>query len=506
MTIGVADVKRYILPRWRSITQSGNQGDYISLQSSKEQNQNSYDSEYLFIKKRWENLRSEDAAIEMVNAAVGYAREQEAYEAAILLENSPIMSGLMKSTISRIVGKNHVKPTTLTESVNRIATIRRSLRRYHFNPMLWSELALEYAKYGRDKKMTLLAMHAAVALGGGSRYILRSASRMYHHLKETDRALWLLRKSPLIRRDPWIMAAEVAFSSLANEKSLSIQDGRRLVASGGLAPIHLSELACAIATVDCEHGSRKSARSLCEVATKGMNENSCAQLYSLASEYSLQIHSIDDPSSLPRSCHEALAMVAAREGQFRSACEQAIDWFDDEPFSHRPIIFGTYMAAVGLDDPELVINIGTRGLQSNKHHFLLTNNIMVGHLYANQVSEALKYLKVLLQIPISETQKPTRTATLGLLAYRCGEVIRGRCLYEMAISDLSRYNDAKARALAILFKLREEVRVVSNPELRQHALDKKAILKQLATVSFSTTKHPEIAALRKRVQLEFERL
>jgi hypothetical protein len=53
-------------------------------------------------------------------------------------------------------------------------------------------------------------------LAPNHRFALRSAARFFLHVGKPDDAQTILRRSEATRRDPWLMAAEIAVSTVAD--------------------------------------------------------------------------------------------------------------------------------------------------------------------------------------------------------------------------------------------------------------------------------------------------
>src|SRR6185295_6008504 len=84
------------------------------------------------------------------------------------------------------------------------------------NAFVWSDLARLYVLVGlRDQAER--AMQVALSLAPFDRFIVRSAARFFLHSSNPDRSLQILRRNERTKLDPWLMAAELAFSSVVNK-------------------------------------------------------------------------------------------------------------------------------------------------------------------------------------------------------------------------------------------------------------------------------------------------
>src|SRR5437870_228380 len=107
-------------------------------------------------------------------------------------------------------------------------------------------------------------MDTALALAPENRFILRSAARLYLHIGEGRRAHRILLEADALLHDPWILSAEVAIAAVMGKSSKHIKRARKILEAERFKPIHLSELASAIGTVEARAGNRKRSRQFVE--------------------------------------------------------------------------------------------------------------------------------------------------------------------------------------------------------------------------------------------------
>lgn len=84
-------------------------------------------------------------------------------------------------------------------------------------------------------------------------YLKRAAARLFVHVDDIDFSLHLLRSTPSFKHDPWLLAAELATTSLTQGKSRFVDDAQRLLASEKFSDREKSELAAALGTVELEN-------------------------------------------------------------------------------------------------------------------------------------------------------------------------------------------------------------------------------------------------------------
>jgi hypothetical protein len=134
-------------------------------------------------------------------------------------------------------------------AARQIKRLRAQLTEDSARPLSWSELARNYLMVGRNKK-AVRAMLVALRFSSRNRYLCRAATRLFVHVDEPDRALHLLRGNPSLASDPWLLAAEIAASSVTGKESRRIDSAKRLITSNDFSEMQVSELASAVGTVE----------------------------------------------------------------------------------------------------------------------------------------------------------------------------------------------------------------------------------------------------------------
>ena len=112
----------------------------------------------------------------------------------------------------------------------------------------------------------------------------------------------------------------------------------------------------------------------------------------------------------------------------------------DEPFSSRPAIFGSYIAAVGMEDFPLSEEFARKGLQTNPDDLLLKNNLAFALASQDFVEKAFEVLVTANGSGKSMNVHITLLATRGLVNFRATNLEKGKILYEEAI-DLAKKNN-----------------------------------------------------------------
>src|SRR5262249_17270437 len=131
----------------------------------------------------------------------------------------------------------------------RIAKLRSIVRSEPRNALRWADLAWVFTALGVTRSAGR-AMRVALALNPENRFILRAAVRFEIHRNDIERASEILRADRTRLADPWILAAEIATSTLREQTSPFMRLARQTLDSRSLSSWHLSELASAVATVE----------------------------------------------------------------------------------------------------------------------------------------------------------------------------------------------------------------------------------------------------------------
>lgn len=220
MALLIENTERKLLPTWKSFTSS-----FPELQPIRPSNIEKGDiSSFVHDWKGCKNLAN---AGDLISAAIVNARtdEAEVIEAAnyILSSNdtpSPALSKVSKSILQ--IEDKEIESGGNFEIYLRIAKIKDLLIKYPTDAILHIEIARNYLLLGQIKHAQ---NHVDIALyfDCHNRYITRCAARFYIHLKEYEKALYVVRRSSLTKIDPWLMASEIGISQLLNKTSRNIK-------------------------------------------------------------------------------------------------------------------------------------------------------------------------------------------------------------------------------------------------------------------------------------------
>ena len=463
---------RKIIPRWRNSTLTVLTGETDSLKTCIIAPSLELRSELNNSIAEWKNKPFLSQAVELITLALIYDKPECCIDAIHYVLNDHVTEKLPKQLARQLLTilDPHYKAVNdtlfnLEDSINArrtISELRNSLRYYPRNPLVWADLAHAQATLGQPDKADR-SMRIALASSPPNRVILRSASRLYVHRDEPDRAHRLLFRAEAVKDDPWLLAAEVATASVAKRTSRLIQHAKRLINYKNIDPFHVTELAGALATLEMEAGKDRMARKLFHLSLIKPTDNSVAQA-KWASHHLGKFEVKDEDLKIDRG-YEARAQHAYLQGDWNTSIRESWDWLRDEPYSSKPAIFGSYIASVGNWDFNEAKRIARAGIKANPNNPVLRNNLVFSLVNLGRIDEAIKEFK-----RIKHQQDPTiqiiLLATKGLLNYRKGNIAKGRSLYNESLDKARQTSNYQALRLASIFFAREEI-LAKSPTAQQ---------------------------------------
>lgn len=484
MSIYTEKSRRRVIPRWRPATVAGASKDFKPLRPVRTASV-AAQSTLPQLLHDFDRSRDLGLAAEILSAAAVEGKRDAALDAAqfVLDSQSQAPETLTHMARTLIVGGD--SPFADQELVDIRPSIARLRALLRFNPRsaaLWADLARLQAAIGRSGR-ALRSMQTALSLAPRHRWLLRVANRLFLHLSDPQRAHDLLLRNPGTPRDPWLIAAEIATAQVRGTTPKFMRQARDFIRHKSLAPVHLSELASAIATTDLEAGARKSAMRLLGLAIKDPTENALAQIEWAARSDGNNLD-VGGAISHASDAYEAAAWLKYHDGALTDALAQAEAWLKDEPFASRPASMACHIAGL-LDDYAKIESITKRMmtrlaarhsgaetsmqdsrqrlademLHRNNHIFAVLSS---GRLFASPrpedtvaIGEILAFLNR--RMAASGPDLAHATANIGLLAYRLGHLEDGRGAYRKAMEFAERAGVPIIAAHASLFHTREAI-------------------------------------------------
>jgi len=463
MNTAIVNEPRRVVPRWRNFLSTVEMGEFSSLKNATQIYQIPT-ADINAAKRAWNTNRSLFSAGELLATAIQANDISAAKEAAeFIFRHKDECSPFVLRTAQQVLTYRNqliIEDSPTEASLWRqpkfdrkiIGLLRRQLSDFPNDSIRWMDLALAYTISGLHEKARR-AIYTALSLGGGNRFIIRSAVRFFVHIDEPDLALRILAKSPSTKHDPWLIAAHIAVADIAKKQSGFQKIAQAMTLSGGHSPFNLSELSSALATSELSFGSDKKSKALFRKSVEDPTENSVAQLRWAEDQLGKQV--IDHQLTVPRN-FEAEARIALSTARWDDTVKSSREWLCDEPFSSRPAIWGSYVASVVIGNYNEALKIAIEGLKANPYDPTLLNNAAFCEASLNKIKEAEDYLS---KIPtaITSNENVAVRATEGLILFRKGLRQEGRKKYLEAIAIAQENDLVRQEALALSFLAREEI-------------------------------------------------
>lgn len=424
---------------------------------------------------RNKNLKT---AGDLIGSAYVLGLENEFKEVAkFILQTETKNNSILANIAHRILNEKSTSIPKQKEEINdeigvkhEIAKYRNHLKNEPKNPIAWAELGRLYFICNKIEKATKCFKNA-VQLDKNNRFIVRTASRFYHHIfPQSTLALDTIKKSDFVKHDPYLMSAEIAFSSLYDKHSITLKKGIELLNNKNLSQ-NYTELASAVGTKEYNSGKLKIAKDFLKLSLINPNDNTIAQAFWMSEKKSDLNISID--INIPKTAFEANSIKNFENEHYEEAFKNAKKWIDDEPYSSRPIKLASYLASIFLNNNEEAVEIINKGLDRNSNDILLNNDAIYYLIRQNKIEEANKIfnskIKQNIDNSLDEITKLTLSATTGLLMYKNGNQIYGKNLYLNSITRAKKIDNKYLLALATVNFINEEIEYVNSiNELENH--------------------------------------
>jgi tetratricopeptide (TPR) repeat protein len=299
-------------------------------------------------------------------------------------------------------------------------------------------------------------MSVALQLAPDNRHVLRSASRLFLHQGNPEKAHDLLVNSPATRGDPWLLAGEIALSELANRSPRFLKLGVRLLDDAGMPPRQITELAGAIGTTELLDGSRKKSRRLFTLSMKDPTGSALAQCEWATPALGSEIVPVGRLTSV-HEAFEALAFHLYRVNRFGEVPQACEGWAEADPYSVRPCEFASNVAALN-DDYVTAEKFARRGLRLRPDGPLLLNGLAFALASMDRLDEANAALRRLPRLDQRDELAYVAQANKGLIAFRAGRVEDAKHLYLEAVEGFRRLGKPPLAAMARVYLAREALR------------------------------------------------
>ena len=339
-------------------------------------------------------------------------------------------------------------------------------------------------------------MLCAVQLAPHNRYVSRCAARFFIHDNDPARARKILIDNGWMRSDPWLLASEIAVTSVMERTSRFIKEGRQLILSDNYSPYSSSELCFAICKEDRKAGKRRDWQKMFSLGLRNPNDNCLAQAEYIVKQETRMRFDYGRYNAVNRK-YEADTRNFYGLGRYEDAFISSVNWMQDYRFSHEPIAFAFNISCTFLKKYDYSTAIINHWLKTHPQDYAMTNNLIYVLGLADQTEEAerqLAKINVTQQLKERLENGICLLATSGLIEYRKGNIEEGRKLYQLSIDTAKKMRERDLAGKARLNMIREEVHCVSDYD--------PSILNELDTLS--TGNKAETEQLKKDIRKEVE--
>ncbi len=470
MTSRVDDGHRRLVPRWRYSKRTIMGFEHAGDPREKPKSQSQF-APIAPLAHAWQQEPSYVTATDLLSAAVVLARpELGVAPSEWLLSRSYRIPTDVRDTARRILSPRDLQlaerlPEQRLEVGPQdaraiIAINRHRLSEYVRSASRWMDLSLAHAVLGnRDK--ALRSMRTALSIEPNNRVVLRSATRLFIHLGRAEEAFELLRRHPRTQSDPWLLSQDISVAHILGRDPCYLNNSRRLLRDNDLPAGHLTELASAVGTFESSTVDLKYARKLHRFSLIAPTDNVLAQVEWLRQR---------DPS-LPqantastRGAMEADYWHALLGCRWELALKAAFQWQNDEPYSTRPALAGSFLMSSILADFKVAEEFANFGLRADPKDRLLMNNLVVAKARQNDLAGATPIFKKIR--PDDRLNTYTYRATQGLMKYATRDEAGGAEDYKDSIK-LASATDAALMVRASWLDTQVRWAAAVDPELFQ---------------------------------------
>lgn len=448
---------RHVIPRWNGIDTAVKAGELNPVSvKSKEKIIHSNNLDYLLYE--WKSEKSLPLAIEIVTAddsSDNYnSVEQREYIKEIIRNNY-----YLPKSVSELLEPSRNCAVLVKEGdyYEEIKIIKEKLIGFPRNPLLWCELARNYLILGQENKSEK-ALKIAYNLSPENRLILRALSRYCLQMNKPDEALFILRKTPGLIKDPWLLSTEIAITNSISKTSRYIKTAQGMVDSANYSPLSISELASELGTMDFISGQSKRGKRKFKQAIVHPVENAVAQI---AWSHN-HVHGVGEiVNNIPNTIendYESKVELGKFSLDWVDTVKLAEEWLKYQPFASEPAVLCSFYYIEYEGDNERARRVLLPSMRSNPENIDVINNYVYSFLLEDNIDKAESELKKANKMTGTELNIPL-VATNGMFLYRSGDFDNGRVLYQKAITMAKQKNNYELAFKALICLAREEKRI-----------------------------------------------
>lgn len=295
------------------------------------------------------------------------------------------------------------------------------------NALSWIDQAYYYSIIGQERNAEK-CISTALSLNNANSYILRSAASFYNHMKEPEKALFVLRHSEFYDSDPRIIAADI---SISNANGIKKKTKKRL--SFDISPVS-SELFAVYSTMESASGNKKKAKKLMTEALYFPNENIVAQKVSLEKQFGS--FNLITPENIPCE-YEAKAKLLYYTRDYIQSEIESFNWFLFQPFSVEAATFSSSLNLSFFKNYDRALSVLELANLINPGNPSIKNNLAYCYACTGDYLKAREQLDSVNYSALDPYTRYLLMATEGFLAYKTGDHNSGVSLYKNAIEGFS---------------------------------------------------------------------
>lgn len=335
-----------------------------------------------------------------------------------------------------------------------ISYLKQFIRKYPNNPIPYVDRAFYYtlvSQIDRAEDSMLVAIH----LAPNSRYIIRSAIRLFIHSRNLDKLNYTLHKTDMIGYDPWVTASALSAELASKGKPSYAKTAHSLLERRAHSEHSISELSAAYAKYLFDKKKNKLAKTYLDLALKDPNSNTIAQ----ATWMSNRIHNYkyENRSNDIENTSEARMLTHFYKSNWNEAIEYAIKWFSESPYSNRPLMYASSIAMSNLGDYKKAVDILLQGSNSHYANPDYANNLAYAYAHINDTKKAREALSKARHCDYHPDIHYFLRATYGMIDYRDNKQEDGFKKYYNVVSSAMKEGKDSIALLASLNFLREEI-------------------------------------------------
>jgi len=330
-----------------------------------------------------------------------------------------------------------------------IHKLRNIVKNNPQDALTWLDLGFYYSILGEMKKAQEV-MGIGNALAPKNPFVARIYSRHLIHQDDPEKAMYLLNKTGLTKKEPLIASALISIgNTFGLRTSTSISQAKKIIEDYKGNPGFLSELQASVATLEIQNGALRKGRKHLEKAMVHPTENVLAQASWLHHKHQVNLTSLTPMVTVEGDVNKAYS------DQNYSLCrDKLMELFSFQPYSRASLTDAGYLSLVGLNDPEFIISHSVNRLARKQMSFGELNNLIVANLSVGNLDNVWDDLDIL-KAKSAENNHPdiigTLQATLGMALIKFGSIEEGVDLYESSIQTYKKANYTKAAAVAEFF-------------------------------------------------------